>query len=127
FFDNRFVMLFDGRIDNRAELCEALGIAASEVSSMPDSMIALRVYKDWGEEKFERILGDFAIIAMDLQDGCLICARDHMGMRGLHYHRSAKRFAVATAPEALFALSWIPRALNKDKIEDMLIQRLLNE
>ena len=49
-----------------------------------------------------------------------------MGLRVLHYHRSAKRFAVATAPEALFALSWVPRILNKDKVGDTLVNRGLN-
>ena len=123
---NRFVMLFDGRIDNRSELSDALGIAASDLHSMPDSMIALRLFDRWGERAFERILGDFAIIVMDLQDERLICARDQMGMRVLHYHRSATRFAVATNPETLFALSWVPRILNKDKVGDTLVQRGLN-
>src|SRR5262249_42615446 len=70
--------------------------------------------------------GDFAIIVADLQNRRLICARDHMGLRVLHYHRSATRFAVATTPEALFALSWVPRILNKDKIADLLVQRVMN-
>ena len=39
-FANRFVMLFDGRIDNRSELSDSLGIPSSELHSMPDSMIA---------------------------------------------------------------------------------------
>jgi asparagine synthase (glutamine-hydrolysing) len=44
----------------------------------------------------------------------------------LHYHRSVKRFAVATAPEALFALSWVPRILNKDMVGDTLVGRGMN-
>src|SRR5262245_47828118 len=91
-FANRFVMLFDGRIDNRAEVGEALGMAASELQSMPDSMIALRLFERWGEPAFERIVGVFAIIIMDLQERRLICARDHMGLRVLHYYRSPERF-----------------------------------
>src|SRR5262245_30709654 len=103
-FVDRFVILFDGRIDNRPELGAILGISTSELHSMPDSMIALRLFDRWGERAFEQLVGVFAIIIMDLRDGCLICARDHMGLRVLHYHRSRERFAVATAPEALFAL-----------------------
>src|SRR5262245_41633335 len=61
-FANRFVMLFDGRIDNRSELSKALGRATSELHSTPDSSIALGVFDRWGERGFERILGDFAII-----------------------------------------------------------------
>ena len=123
---DRLVMLFDGRIDNRSELGEALGISGSNLISMPDSQIALCLFDRWGERAFERILGPFAIIVMDLQTGSLICARDHMGLRVLHYHRSANRFAVATAPDALFPLSWVPRILNRDKVGDTLVNRGLN-
>jgi asparagine synthase (glutamine-hydrolysing) len=122
-FANRFVMLFDGRIDNRSELGENLGIPTSELYSMPDSMIALRLFDRWGERAFERVVGVFAIIIMDLQDGRVLCVRDQMGLRALHYCRSVGRFAVATVPEALFALSWVPRILNKEKLADTLVRQ----
>ena len=123
---NQFIMLFDGRIDNRSELSQALGIGEPELRSMPDGVLALRLFDRWGERAFERILGAFAIIVMDVQDQRLICARDHMGLRVLHYHRSDRRFAVGTTPEALFALSWVPRVMNKDKIGDTLVNRGLD-
>jgi asparagine synthase (glutamine-hydrolysing) len=125
-FVDRFVMLFDGRIDNRSELGNILDISTSELRSMPDSMIALRLFDRRGERAFEQIVGVFAIIIMDLKDGGLLCVRDHMGLRVLHYYRSALRFAVATVPEALFALSWVPRILNKEKLADTLVGRGLN-
>jgi asparagine synthase (glutamine-hydrolysing) len=123
FLADRFVMLFDGRIDNRSELGNILGISTSELHSIPDSMIVLRLFDRWGERAFERINGVFAIILMDLQDGRLLCARDHMGLRVLNYHRSPTRFAVATVPEALFALSWVPRSLSKETLADTLAGR----
>jgi hypothetical protein len=63
---------------------------------------------------------------MDIKDGRLLCTRDHMGLRALHYYRSAERFAIATVPEALFALSWVPRVLNKEKLADTPVARGLN-
>src|SRR5262245_16060675 len=41
---DRFVMLFDGRIDNRSELSDVLGISTSELNCMPDSMLAFRLF-----------------------------------------------------------------------------------
>src|SRR5262245_62278442 len=41
FLADRFVMLFDGRIDNRFELGNILGISTSELNSMPDGKIVL--------------------------------------------------------------------------------------
>src|SRR5262249_18335745 len=49
FLGDRFVMLFDGRIDNRSELGKILGISTTELKSIPDSMIALRLFERWGE------------------------------------------------------------------------------
>jgi asparagine synthase (glutamine-hydrolysing) len=123
---NRFIMSFDGRIDNRSELGDALQLSKGELHATPDGLIASRLFDRWGEEAFQRIVGEFALIVMDLQKGALICARDHMGLRVLHYHRSAKSFAVATAPEVLFALSGVSRVLNKEKVADTLVQRGLN-
>jgi asparagine synthase (glutamine-hydrolysing) len=123
---NRIILLFDGRIDNRLELSQSLRIPANDLLSMSDSMLALRLFDRWSERGFERILGDFAIIIMDLQSRRLICARDQMGLRVLHYYCSRDQFAAATVPEALFALSWVPRILNEDKVGDTLVQRGLN-
>src|SRR5262245_53186775 len=117
---NRFVILFDGRIDNRSELGARLGIATSDLHLMADSVLVARLFDRWGKRAFEQIVGVFAIIIMDIKDGSLLCLRDPMGLRVLHYHCSDERFAVATTPEALFALSWVPRTLNKDKIADTL-------
>jgi asparagine synthase (glutamine-hydrolysing) len=126
-FVDRFVILFDGRVDNRSELGDVLGISTSELRSMADGMIAARLFDRWGEGAFERMVGVFAFIVMDVRDGRLLCARDHMGLRVLHYHRSARQFAVATVPEALFALSWVPRILNKEKVADTLVARGIND
>jgi asparagine synthase (glutamine-hydrolysing) len=126
-FANRFVMLFDGRIDNRQELSALLKIPAADLPFTPDSSIAMRLFDRWGEHGFEQILGVFAIIVMDLRDGSLICARDQMGLRVLHYYFSATQFAVATNPDTLFALSWVPRVCNKDQIADTLVNRGMNE
>jgi len=122
---DRFVFLFDGRIDNRLELGNIIGISTSELNSIPDSMIVLRLFERSGERAFDQILGAFAIIIMDLKEGRLLCARDHLGLRVLHYHSSRERFAVATTPDALFALSWVPRTLSKENLADALAGRWL--
>src|SRR5262249_57790932 len=101
-------------------------VQAPELRTLPDGAIALRLFDRWGAGGFERILGDWAIIVVDLQERRVFCARDHMGLRVLHYYHSPQRFAVASVPEALFALSWVPRILNNDKVGDTMVQSGLN-
>ncbi len=49
-----------------------------------------------------------------------------MGLRVLHYHQSKQRLSISTCPEALFALGWVPRLVNEDKVADTLANRGLN-
>lgn len=74
-----FVIAFDGRLDNRAELARDLGL------SLPISPAALVLY-GWsrlGPAILQRVLGDFAfVIADDGQRTCFL-ARDHAGQRPL--------------------------------------------
>jgi len=117
----RYVALFDGRLDNREELAAALGITKDKLSTMPDSVLVFLLFDRWGRSAFQKIVGVFATIIADLREGYVICARDHLGQRVLHFHQSSDRFAVATSPDALFALGWVPRLLNKDQVADRLL------
>jgi len=81
-------LVADLRLDNREELAAAFGINAAELRDLPDSALALRAYKEWGEHCAEHLLGDFAFALWDRQAKKLVLARDHMGQRYVHYHHA---------------------------------------
>src|SRR4051794_9336516 len=45
----RSLLVADARIDNRADLCAALGVGAEEATRLADSAIIMRALERWGE------------------------------------------------------------------------------
>jgi asparagine synthase (glutamine-hydrolysing) len=112
----------DVRLDNRAELVAALGIAAAE-QVIGDGALILAAYRKWGTDCPEHLLGDFAFVIWDARAQRLFAARDKVGMRQLIWHFADRRlFACATDATALLAHPEVPHRLNAARIADFLEQ-----
>src|SRR5215207_728845 len=72
--NGRLVITADVRLDNRAELCAALGLIEA---GQPDPVLILAAYQRWGEDCAGRLLGDFAFAIWDEAERTLFCARDY--------------------------------------------------
>ena len=114
--DAGLTLVADCRIDNRAELAAAFRLAAADTAAMPDSAFILAAYKRWGEDCAEHLVGDFAFALWDARATTLLLARDHMGMRALHYHRGKDFLAFATETKALWAVDGVPREISQAQL-----------
>ncbi len=115
-------LVFDGRLDNREELAEALNLSTSEFKAQPDSWYALRCWERWGERAPENWVGEFAVLVWNMASQTLVGVRDQLGRRGLSYHETDDRIVIASSPRALFALPDIPKQVDEQKIADALVQ-----
>jgi asparagine synthase (glutamine-hydrolysing) len=75
------MIAFDGRLDNYSELCRLLELPAET----PDSQIISTAFLRWGENCFQRFVGDWAISLWSHRDRSLFLARDHAGTRTLYF------------------------------------------
>ncbi len=116
------MLVADARIDNREELAATFGWSPEECRDRPDSQFILEAYKIWGEEAAEHLLGDFVFAIWDGRAQKLVLARDHMGQRGLLYHRGELFLAFASAERALWAVADVPRALSERHWISALVQ-----
>ncbi len=89
------LLVADARLDNRDDLCEALGIPPTEARALADPAIVLRALERWDEAAVERLQGDFAFAFWDSRRQRLLLARDFMGQHPLHYARRDGFFAFA--------------------------------
>lgn len=96
-------LTFDGRLDNREEIFQQLGITSEAWESISDSVATLAAYRQWGEACVEKMLGDFAFAVWDQANCKLFCARDAMGVKPFYYYLDEKKFVFASEPQALFA------------------------
>ena len=102
----------DVRLDNRIELCTAMGIDALERDHLSDPQLILRAYRQWGTDCTARLLGDFAFALWDEDHARLFCARDFIGVRPFYYHFTSGRFIFASDLLALTACPGMPMQLN---------------
>jgi len=116
----RWTLAADLRLDNRDELCAALGIGSEEAHILADAAILMRALERWEESAVERLVGDFAFAAWDRDRERLILARDFIGNRPLHFHRGAGFFAFASMAKGLHALPDVPRAPNEKAVKRFL-------
>lgn len=119
---DQLMLVFDGRLDNREDLTEALALNQSEATYLPDSLVALKSWEKWGADAASHWLGDFAAIAWDVRARKLVAIKDQLGVRALSYHETAERIVVASAPRAIFALPDIEKRVDEQKIADALVQ-----
>ena len=89
------VVVFDGRLDNRADLSAAFGWDA-RASAADDPVYAVEAWRRWGASAPERMLGDFALLAWQSRDGTLFAARDRIGPRPVHWTSTGEGFLVAS-------------------------------
>jgi asparagine synthase (glutamine-hydrolysing) len=112
----RLAITAEARIDNRDELCDQFGIPAAERPQTPDSELILRAYLRWGEAAPDRLLGDWSFAVWHPDEQRLFLARDHHGNTSLCYWQQgqgqSRRFAFASAPEALHAIG-APRRIDE--------------
>jgi asparagine synthase (glutamine-hydrolysing) len=92
------MITLDGRLDNRAQLSETLGLPKDSLS---DSQIALTAFVHLGEGCFRHFIGDWALALWSRQDQTIYLARDHAGTRTLYYCISGDALQWSTHLETL--------------------------
>jgi asparagine synthase (glutamine-hydrolysing) len=112
----RYVMVFDGRLDNRDDLISQLGLPLHEARLLSDATLAMRTWEKWTTGALLEWVGEFALIVWDGSERELIAARDHFGLRPLSYYASSGQFIAATAPKGLHAIATVPRELDEQKL-----------
>ncbi|WP_162932360.1 asparagine synthase-related protein [Solimonas sp. K1W22B-7] len=98
------VVAFWGRLDNRGELAQALGLQPAQLGPMLDSALVLQAWRRWGDALPEHLAGDFAIAVVDPRRRRLLLVRDAMGIKPLYYRDDAGALAFATSAAALKTL-----------------------
>lgn len=98
----RLMLIADVRLDNRGDIASALGRDPAGIS---DGQLLFAAWSRWGMATLDRIIGDFAIAAFDLERRELILARDPTGQRPLFFSVQQDRVAFASMPSGLFSAS----------------------
>jgi asparagine synthase (glutamine-hydrolysing) len=113
---------FDGRLDNRDDLIEALGGTVTHHDG--DAALVVAAFNRWGTDAAIRLVGDFALAIADPAARSLLCIRDVIGVRPLCYARSRTgALFVASEMRALLATGMVDEAINEARALEFLSER----
>ncbi|HWG99423.1 MAG TPA: asparagine synthase (glutamine-hydrolyzing) [Pilimelia sp.] len=103
--DGRYLLTFNGEIYNyvelRAELAREFG---AQFATLGDGEAIVAGYHFWGERVLDRLRGMFAFVIWDRQERRAFGARDHFGIKPLHYLHAAEGIYLASEKKALLHL-----------------------
>jgi asparagine synthase (glutamine-hydrolysing) len=112
------VIVFDGAIDNRAELIRLLRRRPEErLTTTSDALLVLELYSALREEGFQEIAGQFAFALWDGPGRRLLLARDRIGYAPLYFTTDRGRFVFASEYKALLAMAGVPARPNREAIQ----------
>jgi asparagine synthase (glutamine-hydrolysing) len=94
-------LVFDGRIDARADLAVSCDIDGPTLERMSDAALVLHAFLARGTGVFTSLLGDFAFALWDGPRARLICGRDVLGLRPLFYTSTERALVVASELQAV--------------------------
>ena len=112
----------DARLDDRAGLCDALGLQRPQGAALADGELLLRAYRRWAGELPKHLFGDYAFAIWDARKRVLFCARDPLGVKPCYYAHcaAARRFAFAGALDAVLAAPGV-----SDELDEAVVARAL--
>lgn len=122
--DRSLVLVWDGRLDNRADLRRNLLATGAILRNNSDAELALQSYAAWGEEFPKHLLGDFACAVWDARRNRLFCARDHLGARPIYFTHNDRFLGFASEEEALLELPGVSACPNEEQIAGVLVPAL---
>ncbi|WP_137596777.1 asparagine synthase (glutamine-hydrolyzing) [Paucilactobacillus kaifaensis] len=112
----RYWIVFNGEIYNYLELRQELRTDGYQFKTDSDTEVILGMYKKYGEASAKFLRGMFAFVVWDTQTHEVYGARDHFGIKPLHYAIQDDNIYFASEKKS------IVKILNDQKISDQALQ-----
>lgn len=116
--DDRFRLVFDGRLDNREQLCQLIDRQYDE--TITDEDLLADAWQAFGPAIGQHLIGDFAIAVLNAVTHDAFLIRDQMGIRPLFYAENPEYVAFASAQPVLMALPWVDQSPDEQWLADFL-------
>jgi len=113
------VVVFDGRLDDRATLLARLDVR-TDGDRIPDVELVALAYRRWGAACTRHLLGDFAFCIWDRERRTLVGARDHFGVTPFYL---AQRGGAVIASNVLRGVRRHPMV--SDRLDDRAVGDLI--
>jgi asparagine synthase (glutamine-hydrolysing) len=114
-------LVYNGELYNFDSLRIELQAAGMTFTSRSDTEVLLRAWQHWGTACLTRLRGMFAFAIWDMLDQRIYLARDHTGIKPLHYaFTQAGKLVFASELKGVLAHPGVTRDIDPQALEDYL-------
>ncbi len=110
--DRSMCIIYNGEIYNYRSLRDQLRQNGILFSTESDTEVVLKAYEQYGDRCVNMLNGIFAFAIYDVREKSLFLARDHFGIKPLHYCHKDGIFIFASEQKAILKHPAVSRQLN---------------
>jgi asparagine synthase (glutamine-hydrolysing) len=118
--DHKTVVMCEGKIHNKAEIRELLGLD-STLHGFSSAQALAMLYEKYQDRFLERVNGKFTFALWDGKHDKLLLGRDHLGVEPLFYSNDGKGLIFTSSLTALLATGWVEKTLNREAVLQYLL------
>jgi asparagine synthase (glutamine-hydrolysing) len=115
------ILTWDGRLDNREELADRVGL--KHLESAPDPLIVLKAYDAFGDRIFADLIGEFALVLWCGRTKSLKFARSACGARTLYYVLKRDTLTWSSDFAHLVRITGVDLAVNDNYVVEYLVSQ----
>jgi asparagine synthase (glutamine-hydrolysing) len=120
FFQDKYIIVFNGEIYNYLELKEELVNGGYTFHSRTDTEVLLASYDHWGEDCVNHFNGMWAFAILDNKRRRIFCSRDRFGIKPLYYSEAGNYFVFGSEIKQIVDF-YGDRYVNKKILMDYLV------
>lgn len=110
--DRSVCVVFNGEIYNYKDLKKELTGLGHIFYTTSDTEILVHLYEEYGCEFLPRLNGIFAFALLDMHHDRLLLARDHFGVKPLHYYFHNNILVFGSEQKSILLHPLVPRSIN---------------
>ena len=96
FYEDKFVLIFNGEIFNYIELRDELRKLGHFFKTNSDTEVLIKAYSEWGESCLDKFNGMWAFAIWDRVKKSLFCSRDRYGIKPFYWVNFENKFYFAS-------------------------------
>ncbi len=110
--DKSICVVLNGEIYNYKEITKELKDKGHKFYTTSDTEIIVHLYEEYGTDFLNKLNGIFAFALLDKRTNTLMLARDHFGIKPMHYYQSNNIFIFASEQKSILLHPDVERKMN---------------
>lgn len=117
---NNLVLMFNGEIYNYLDLKRELMEKGHKFYTNSDSEVIIHGFEEWNEEVLQKLRGMFAFTIWNRDEKTLFLARDHFGIKPLHYCLVNEYLVYGSEIKSILEFPLLKKELNMKALDNYL-------